>query len=282
MQGDVMPDIQNYSTFWEHLWQTVKTVGATSIFKILLAVAILIVGSKSIKLLLRLLNKSRGYTGLDESVRSFLNSFIRVVLYAVLYITAATALGVPETSLVTALASCGLAVGLALQGSLSNFAGGIMILIFKPFKIGDYIVSGEFEGTVREINVLYTVIITLDNRKVTIPNGSISNAPVTDVTGLPTRRMDIPVGIAYAADIDKALSALLGVAADENNVLKSPIPEAMVDSLGDSSVNLILRVWVTTENYWDVRYRLTKRVKETFDRNGIEIPFPQMDVHVEK
>lgn len=277
-----MPDIQNYSTFWEHLWQTVKTVGATSIFKILLAVAILIVGSKSIKLLLRLLNKSRGYTGLDESVRSFLNSFIRVVLYAVLYITAATALGVPETSLVTALASCGLAVGLALQGSLSNFAGGIMILIFKPFKIGDYIVSGEFEGTVREINVLYTVIITLDNRKVTIPNGSISNAPVTDVTGLPTRRMDIPVGIAYAADIDKALSALLGVAADENNVLKSPIPEAMVDSLGDSSVNLILRVWVATENYWDVRYRLIKRVKETFDRNGIEIPFPQMDVHVEK
>ena len=229
-----MQDIQNYSTFWERLWQTVKTVGATSIFKILLAVAILIVGSKSIKLLLRLLNKSRGYTGLDESVRSFLNSFIRVVLYAVLYITAATALGVPETSLVTALASCGLAVGLALQGSLSNFAGGIMILIFKPFKIGDYIVSGEFEGTVREINVLYTVIITIDNCKVTIPNGSISNAPVTDVTGLPTRRMDIPVGIAYAADIDKALSALLGVAADENNVLKSPIPEAMVDSLGDS------------------------------------------------
>ncbi|MGI6196658.1 MAG: mechanosensitive ion channel family protein [Eubacteriales bacterium] len=277
-----MQDIQNYSTFWERLWQTVKTVGATSIFKILLAVAILIVGSKSIKLLLRLLNKSRGYTGLDESVRSFLNSFIRVVLYAVLYITAATALGVPETSLVTALASCGLAVGLALQGSLSNFAGGIMILIFKPFKIGDYIVSGEFEGTVREINVLYTVIITIDNCKVTIPNGSISNAPVTDVTGLPTRRMDIPVGIAYAADIDKALSALLGVAADENNVLKSPIPEAMVDSLGDSSVNLILRVWVATENYWDVRYRLTKHVKETFDRNGIEIPFPQMDVHVEK
>ena len=277
-----MQDIQNYSTFWERLWQTVKTVGATSIFKILLAVAILIVGSKSIKLLLRLLNKSRGYTGLDESVRSFLNSFIRVVLYAVLYITAATALGVPETSLVTALASCGLAVGLALQGSLSNFAGGIMILIFKPFKIGDYIVSGEFEGTVREINVLYTVIITIDNCKVTIPNGSISNAPVTDVTGLPTRRMDIPVGIAYPADIDKALSALLGVAADENNVLKSPIPEAMVDSLGDSSVNLILRVWVATENYWDVRYRLTKRVKETFDRNGIEIPFPQVDVHVEK
>ena len=249
----------------EHLWQTVKTVGATSIFKILLAVAILIIGSKSIKLLIRFLNKSRGYTGLDESVRSFLNSFIRVVLYAVLYITAATALGVPETSLVTALASCGLAVGLALQGSLSNFAGGLMILIFKPFKIGDYIVSGEF-----------------DNRKVTIPNGSISNAPVTDVTGLPTRRMDIPVGIAYAADIDKALSALLALAADDKGVLKSPQSTAVVDSLGDSSVNLILRVWVSTENYWDVRYRLTKGGKETFDRNGIEIPFPQMDVHIEK
>lgn len=277
-----MTDMKSYSTFLEHLWQTVKTVGATSIFKILLAVAVLIIGSKSIKLLIRFLNKSRGYTGLDESVRSFLNSFIRVVLYAVLYITAATALGVPETSLVTALASCGLAVGLALQGSLSNFAGGLMILIFKPFKIGDYIVSGEYEGTVKEINVLYTVIITFDNRKVTIPNGSISNAPVTDVTGLPTRRMDIPVGIAYAADIDKALSALLALAADDKGVLKSPQSIAVVDSLGDSSVNLILRVWVSTENYWDVRYRLTKGVKETFDRNGIEIPFPQMDVHIEK
>ena len=139
-----MPDTGTYSTFLEHLLQTLKTVGATSIFKILLAVVILIIGSKLIKIIIKLLNKSHSYAKLDESVRSFLNSFIRVVLYAVLYITAATALGVPETSLVTALASCGLAVGLALQGSLSNFAGGLMILIFKPFVIGDYIVSGTF------------------------------------------------------------------------------------------------------------------------------------------
>ena len=178
-----MPDTGTYSTFLEHLLQTLKTVGATSIFKILLAVVILIIGSKLIKIIIKLLNKSHSYAKLDESVRSFLNSFIRVVLYAVLYITAATALGVPETSLVTALASCGLAVGLALQGSLSNFAGGLMILIFKPFVIGDYIVSGTFEGTVKEINVLYTVIVTLDNRTVTIDALLIARAQRQDNCG---------------------------------------------------------------------------------------------------
>ncbi len=277
-----MPDTQNYTTFLEHLFQTVKTVGATSIFKILLAVAILIVGSKLIKIVIKLLNKGHTYNKLDESVRSFLNSFLRVVLYAILYITAATALGVPETSLVTALASCGLAVGLALQGSLSNFAGGLMILIFKPFKIGDYIVSGNYEGTVQEINVLYTVIRTLDNRIVTIPNGTISNAPVVDVTRQPTRRMDLCVGISYSADIGQALQVLMKLAEHEESILKTPVPEAIVDSLGDSSVNLILRIWVNTADYWPVRYQMTKRMKESLDQNGIEIPFPQVDVHISK
>ena len=277
-----MPDTGTYSTFLEHLLQTLKTVGATSIFKILLAVVILIIGSKLIKIIIKLLNKSHSYAKLDESVRSFLNSFIRVVLYAVLYITAATALGVPETSLVTALASCGLAVGLALQGSLSNFAGGLMILIFKPFVIGDYIVSGTFEGTVKEINVLYTVIVTLDNRTVTIPNGSISNAPVVDVTGQATRRLDISVGISYNADIDKALSVLSALAANNKEILQTPAPEAVVDNLGESSIDLILRFWVNTENYWPVRYQMLKDVKQALDKNGIEIPFPQLDVHVSK
>ncbi len=277
-----MPDTGTYSTFLEHLLQTLKTVGATSIFKILLAVVILIIGSKLIKIIIKLLNKSHSYAKLDESVRSFLNSFIRVVLYAVLYITAATALGVPETSLVTALASCGLAVGLALQGSLSNFAGGLMILIFKPFVIGDYIVSGTFEGTVKEINVLYTVIVTLDNRTVTIPNGSISNAPVVDVTGQATRRLDISVGISYNADIDKALSVLSALAANNKEILQTPALQAVVDNLGESSVDLILRFWVNTENYWPVRYQMLKDVKQALDENGIEIPFPQLDVHVSK
>lgn len=277
-----MPDTGTYSTFLEHLLQTLKTVGATSIFKILLAVVILIIGSKLIKIIIKLLNKSHSYTKLDESVRSFLNSFIRVVLYAVLYITAATALGVPETSLVTALASCGLAVGLALQGSLSNFAGGLMILIFKPFVIGDYIVSGSFEGTVKEINVLYTVIVTIDNRTVTIPNSSISNAPVVDVTGQATRRLDISVGISYNADIDKALSVLSALAANNKEILQTPAPQAVVDNLGESSIDLILRFWVNTENYWPVRYQMLKDVKQALDENGIEIPFPQLDVHVSK
>lgn len=277
-----MPDTGTYSTFLEHLLQTLKTVGATSIFKILLAVVILIIGSKLIKIIIKLLNKSHSYAKLDESVRSFLNSFIRVVLYAVLYITAATALGVPETSLVTALASCGLAVGLALQGSLSNFAGGLMILIFKPFVIGDYIVSGSFEGTVKEINVLYTVIVTIDNRTVTIPNSSISNAPVVDVTGQATRRLDISVGVSYNADIDKALSVLSALAANNKEILQTPAPQAVVDNLGESSIDLILRFWVNTENYWPVRYQMLKDVKQALDENGIEIPFPQLDVHVSK
>ncbi len=157
-----------------------------------------------------------------------------------------------------------------------------MILIFKPFKIGDYIVSGNYEGTVQEINVLYTVIRTLDNRIVTIPNGTISNAPVVDVTRQPTRRMDLCVGISYSADIGQALQVLMNLAEKEDGILKTPAPEAIVDSLGDSSVNLILRIWVNTADYWPVRYQMTKRMKESLDQNGIEIPFPQVDVHISK
>ena len=157
-----------------------------------------------------------------------------------------------------------------------------MILIFKPFVIGDYIVSGTFEGTVKEINVLYTVIVTLDNRTVTIPNGSISNAPVVDVTGQATRRLDISVGISYNADIDKALSVLSALAANNKEILQTPAPQAVVDNLGESSIDLILRFWVNTENYWPVRYQMLKDVKQALDENGIEIPFPQLDVHVSK
>ena len=185
---------------------TIKALGATYVFKILWAIVILIVGIKLTKFAIKIINKTRFHNNLDESV----NSFIKIALYLITIITAAIQLGIPATSFVTVLASCGLAIGLALQGSLSNFAGGLMILIFKPFKIGDYIItSTSHEGTVKDINILYTILLTPDNRTVTIPNGALSNGPVVDVTGNETRRLDVEIGISYDSDAEKALELLL-------------------------------------------------------------------------
>ena len=199
---------------------TIKALGATYVFKILWAIVILIVGIKLTKFAIKIINKTRFHNNLDESVKRFLNSFIKIALYLITIITAAIQLGIPATSFVTVLASCGLAIGLALQGSLSNFAGGLMILIFKPFKIGDYIItSTSHEGTVKDINILYTILLTPDNRTVTIPNGTLSNGPVVDVTGNETRRLDVEIGISYDSDAEKALELLSQIASETPQVL---------------------------------------------------------------
>lgn len=270
----------NTDSFLDLIAATLKGLATTYLFKVLIALLIIFVGLRLVKVLIKAVNKTHAYQKLDDAVRSFLNSFIRIALYVILFITAATELGVPATSFVTALASCGLAIGLALQGSLSNLAGGLMILIFKPFKMGDYIVSGAYEGTVKEINVLYTVLVTPDNKTVTIPNGTISNAPVVDVTGNATRRVDVAVGVSYGSDLDKALELLAGLARDSGYALEDPAPAAVIDSYGDSAVNLVLRFWVNTPDFWNAKFFVQKRVKSIFDENGIEIPFPQMDVHI--
>lgn len=277
-----MPQTTAVPTFLEGLLATLRDLCTTYLFKLIIAALILFIGTRLVKVLMKVLNKSHAYRKLDDAVRSFLGSFIKIALYVILFITAATELGVPATSFVTALASCGLAIGLALQGSLANLAGGLMILIFKPFKLGDYIVTGAHEGTVKEINVLYTVLTTPDNRTVTIPNATVSNAPIVDVTGNDTRRLDVGIGVSYGADVARARTLLTEIASACAYVLKDPAPQAVITEYADSSVNLSLRVWVKTADYWTAKFEINENIKKIFDQNGIEIPFPQMDVHIKQ
>ena len=265
---------------FSNVLRTLGELGTTYIFKILLAIIIVIVGLKLSKYLVKLLGKLPAYENLDKTVTSFLNGFIKTVLYATVFISAAMLLGVPTTSLITVLGSCGLAIGLALQGSLSNFAGGLMILIFKPFKVGDYIVSGSNEGIVREITILYTILDTYDNKTVSVPNGTLSNSSITDFSGKDTRRVDVKIGVSYASDTDKVKELLLGLAGKCDKALSDPAPFVGITEYSDSSIIFVLRVWTRTENYWDTLFFINDNLKKALDEGGISIPFPQVDVHM--
>lgn len=268
--------------FLNQISNKLSDLASSYLFDILVALIIIAVGTKLVKLLVKIINKSRGFSNLDGAVKSFLNSFIKIFLYVVVFISAATTLGIPMTSFVTIFASCGLAVGLALQGSLSNLAGGIMILIFKPFKMGDYIVSGGSEGTVTEINIFYTRLTTPDNKIVTIPNGTLSNSTVVDVTANDTRRVDVNIGVSYSTDLNEALNILSKIGTNCTFALSEPSPVSVITGYGDSSINLSLRVWAKTEDYWNAYFEMSEALKIEFDKNNIEIPFPQMDVHIKQ
>lgn len=248
--------------------------------KLLAAIIVLIVGMKCIKALSRWLKTSKKLDKLDDSLRSFLSSFSNIVLYIVLVITVAMVLGVPATSFITILASCGVAVGLALQGSLSNFAGGLMILFFKPFKVGDFIEASGESGTVAEISVVYTVLRTPDNKLITIPNGSLTNSVIENYSTEPTRRVDFTFTADYSCDVEKVKSIISEVINEHPATLKDPEPFVRLSACSDSALTYTARVWVKSENYWTLFFDVTENVKAAFDKNDITIPYPQLDVHV--
>lgn len=268
--------------FFRNLFNTIGELAADYALKIVLAVLILLIGIKLANFLVILLNKTRLFKHLDEGVRSFLSSAVRVTLYVVLFVTAATEVGVPATSFVTVLASAGLAIGLALQGSLGNFAGGLMLLIFKPFKIGDYVSAGGSEGFVREINIFYTTLETFDNRVVTIPNGTLSNTTITDFTAKDERRVDLNIGVSYKSDVQAVHKALAALMKGCDLILSDPAPQSRLVEYADSSIVFQVRAWCKAADYWTVYFYLQDRFKSIFEENGIEIPFPQMDVHLDK
>ena len=255
------------------------------ILQVAAAFVVLIIGVKLIGWLRKLLKRSLERNHADTGLIQFLDSLVKYGLYILLALSILQKFGVQTTSIVAAIGSVGVAIGLALQGSLSNFAGGVIILLIKPFKVGDYIIQGDLEGTVSEIQLFYTALLTVDNRRVIIPNGQLADNSLINVTAQAQRRLDIPVGISYNGDIKKAKEILLQTAMKDQDVVKqdeacAQAPMAMVSDLGESSVNMILRVWVPTERYWDVKFRLTENVKLSFDAEGIEIPFNQLDVHL--
>lgn len=249
--------------------------------RILLAAVAFIIGVQIIKLLRKILKKSLQRAHADVGVVQFLDSLAKVLLYVLLIFLIASGFGLDAASIVALLGSVGVAIGLALQGSLSNFAGGVLILLLKPFKVGDYIkedAKGN-EGTVSEIQLFYTKLQTPDNRIIILPNGTLANTSMTNVTEAPVRRLDIAVGIAYDSDIKRAKEALTDMLKKDEAVLQDREIKVFVDGLADSSIELGIRCWVDKDNYWPAKWRLTEETKYTLDEAGITIPFPQLDVH---
>ncbi|MCI5849077.1 MAG: mechanosensitive ion channel [Lachnospiraceae bacterium] len=248
----------------------------------IVAIIIFAIGRKLINLLVKLLDKSFRKSSMDLGVIKFLNSFIRISLNIVLIVVIAGFVGLETTSLATIIGSAGLAIGLSLQGSLSNFAGGVLVLILRPFTIGDYIISGSNEGVVKGIDIFYTRLLTADNKLVVIPNGALSNSPITNVTNQDIRRVDIVVGVDYSEDIRKVKNLLSDIANNYELIEKDKGVDIFVDELASSSVNIGFRVWAKTENYWKVKWDMNENIKYEFDKAGISIPFDQLDVSIKK
>lgn len=248
--------------------------------KVVLAIVTLIIGLWLIKRFVGVLDAKLGKK--DPTLNKFLCGLIGVVLKILLLISVASMVGIATTSFVAIIGAAGLAIGFALQGSLANFAGGVLILIFKPFKVGDTIEAQGFLGAVDEISILYTIVNTFDNRRIVIPNGSLSNATLVNVSIYDKRRCDMTFGIGYGDDIDKAKGILKRLMEEDERSLVDPAPRICVAGLGDSSVNLMFRVWVPTDDLWPYYWEMQEKVKKAFDAEGISIPFPQRDVHLYK
>ena len=253
---------------------------ASTVGTIVWALIVWVIGKKILKALLKVLGKALDRSRLDEGVTKFMLSLSRFAGNVVLVIMIIDILGFDTTSFIAVLGSAGIALGMSLQGSLANVAGGILILLFKPFAVGDYIVAGGYEGNVTTIDILYTKLITIDNKMVTIPNGTLSNSSIVNVASQPQRRLDIQIGIGYSSDLKLAKRLLLDAMNKQAGVLTDKDIMVVVKSLDDSCVTLETRCWVMTSDYWNVRFALLEGYKETFDDNGIEIPFNQMDVHI--
>ncbi|MBQ3898871.1 MAG: mechanosensitive ion channel [Lachnospiraceae bacterium] len=250
--------------------------------RIVIAVIFFIVGLQLIKLIRKLIAKGMEKAKADAGVKGFVDSFVNAALFVLLILLIAIQCGVDAASIVAIIGSAGVAIGLAVQGSLANLIGGILILLLKPFNVGDYISdsgSGK-EGTVIEIKIFHTRLRTFDNKIVVLPNGNLANNVIVNVTKEKTRRIDVICGISYNADIDKAKAVLLDMLENDESVLKDKEHRVVVSGLKDSSVELTVRFWVNSRDYWDAYYRITENTKKTLDANEISIPFPQLDVHI--
>ena len=249
-----------------------------------LALIFFFIGVQLIKLIRKIIRKSMNRAGAEMGVIQFVDSFVKASLYIILILTLASSFGVDAASIVALLGSAGVAVGLAVQGSLSNLAGGVLILLLKPFKVGDYIVEGSSgkEGTVKEIQIFYTKLSTIDNKTIVIPNGMLTNNSITNATAKDERQLDLRVGISYDADIRQAKSVIENLLIKDECIIKNEQINVFVHELADNAVVLGIRAWVKNEEYWETRWRLLEEIKLLLDENGIEIPYPQMTVHMQK
>jgi small conductance mechanosensitive channel len=249
---------------------------------IALALVIFVVGRMVANMIVGGVKKLLKRSKVDAMLSNFISSLLKATLLLFVLIAALEQLGVNTTSLIALLGAAGLAVGLALQGSLQNFAAGVMLLIFRPFKLGDFVEAGGTMGSVQKINIFSSVLLTPDNREIIVPNSSIFNGNITNYSSQPNRRVDMVFGIGYGDDMKQAKQIIQGILDADSRVLKDPAPTIVIGELGDSSVNIYVRPWVVGADYWKVKFDLNENIKSAFDENGISIPFPQMDVHLDK
>lgn len=263
---------------WEKLGNQILNLGG----RVLFAVICFVIGAQVIKFVRRVVRKGMERAKADVGVTQFVDSFLKAALYVVLAFMLAASFGVDAASIVALLGSAGVAIGLAVQGSLSNLAGGVLILLLKPFKVGDYIVEGATgkEGEVAEIEIFYTKLVTPDNREIVLPNGSLANNSIVNVTARHCRRADVQVSVAYGADLKKAKDALTKMLEADEKVLKSREFKVFVNELGESGIVLNVRCWFTNEEYWEGKWRITENCKYALDEAGIEIPFRRVDVRM--
>lgn len=247
--------------------------------QLVIALLVLFIGFKIINIIEKRLKKEHKMSKLDASVKSFLISLLCISLKIMLFIVAASIVGIPTTSFITILGSAGIAIGLALQGGLSNLAGGVMILIFKPFKVGDFIESGDKMGTVKSITMFYTNLVTPDNKVIHLPNGTLSNNTIINYSANPTRRLDLEFNVSYDTKIDKVKKVINEVFDKSKYILQDNERTIRLSKHADSSLTFVARGWVKSENYWDALFELEEEVKEAFDKNNIVIPYPQLDIH---
>ena len=279
LDEDVKDVGKKVSKAYEWLGDQVPNI-IKGILMVIIALVIFFIGRKLISLLVKGIGKSFEKAGMEEGVRKFICSCIKAALLIILIVAIAGFMGLETTSLAAVVGSAGLAIGLSLQGSLSNFAGGVLILMLKPFVVGDYISSNDKEGTVTNIDIFYTRITTIDNRVVVIPNGTLSNSVITNVTGHPDRRIDLIINVEYGQNIDKVREILERLAKENEMVDQEKPVEVYVDSFDKNAVSVGYRIWTAKENYWALRFDILEKIRNEFEKEGITIPFDQLDVHI--
>ncbi|MDO4276111.1 MAG: mechanosensitive ion channel [Eubacteriales bacterium] len=275
---------ENVNRLQEYLLGQLPAIGQFCL-KVVLAIVVFYIGRKFINWVLKVMRRSLERANIDKGVIQFASSLSKFLLYALLIFNISTSFGVKESSVAALLGTAGVTIGLALQGGLANLAGGMMLLLFKPFQVGDYIIQNQqagCEGTVFKIEICYTTLLSVDNKHIVIPNGTLSNSTIINVTARDQRKLEIKVGISYESDIQKAKDILETLLREDPDTKDDKDMVVFVDELAPSSVIMGFRVWLPTESYWPAKWRLNQRIKEEFDAQGIIIPYNQLDVHIKK
>ena len=267
---------------WNQVLEFLKTQGVGLAINIAVAVAIFYVGKIVVGLFVRGLRKVMRTREVDKTLETFVSNLVRISLMIVVIIAAISQIGIETTSFIAIFGAAGLAVGLALQGSLSNFAAGVLIVLFRPYRVGDYVEAAGIAGSVQQVQILTTILKTPDNKTIIVPNSQIMDSVITNYSANDTRRVDMVVGVSYSDDLDKVHKAIRELIDADERILDDPECTIAVSELADSSVNFVVRPWVKTADYWPVHFDLTEAIKKRFDKEGISIPFPQQDVYLHK